>query len=154
MQTICATSYADEAIIPCEFTCCGIIANSARADKSRIADADIFCSLDVTCKSLEPMILRQMPVTNELSDNYWLCENRSLQSKLSPIRLFLFSNNKHLLFSKQALKRKATTCVRLKPRLHDTTGCQTRLTTGFDNRFDKRLYRVVKPVAQPGLTTG
>jgi len=53
--------------------------------------------------------------------------------------------------------------------IHDTTSCQTRCQTGcttrFDNRFDNRLYRVykhstgcqtvfVKPVVQPGLTTG
>jgi len=80
--------YANKAIIPCEFTCCSIIANSVTADKSRIADADIFCSLDVTCKPLEQMILRQTPVTNGLSDNYWLCKNRSLQRPIT------FSNNK------------------------------------------------------------
>ena len=29
----------------------------------------------------------------------------------------------------------------LKPRLHDTTGCQTGCTNGFDNRFDNRVER-------------
>ena len=39
----------------------------------------------------------------------------------------------------------------LKPRLHDTTGCQlNRLSNGFDNRFDNRVEEVVKP----GCTTG
>jgi len=53
----------------------------------------------------------------------------------------------------------------VKPRLHDTTccqtGCQTGLTTGcivFDNRFDKRLYRVyswlLNRLYNVGLTTG
>jgi len=51
----------------------------------------------------------------------------------------------------------STSCeLVIKPRLHDTTGCQTGVTTAavsciqtfnqlsnlFDNRFDKRLYRV------------
>ena len=61
----------------------------------------------------------------------------------------------------------------LKPRLHDTTGCQTgcqtveclytrynrlsyRCDNRFDNRIDNRLYRVYKhlPGCQTGLTTG
>jgi len=61
--------------------------------------------------------------------------------------------------------------VNLKPRLHDTTCCQTGgkcLYTRYyrlSNPFDNRLYRVykhstgcqtvfVKPVVQPGLATG
>ena len=47
----------------------------------------------------------------------------------------------------------------LKPRLHDTTCCQTgchRLSNRFDNRLDNMLYRVYKhPTGcQAGLTTG
>jgi len=85
--------YANKAIIPCcEFTCCGIIANSVTADKSRIVDADIFCSLDVTCKPREPMILRQMPVTNGLSDNYWLCKNGAYRLNWG---LFLFTAHRN-----------------------------------------------------------
>ena len=46
--------------------------------------------------------------------------------------------------------------ITVKPRLHDTTGCQTGLYNRFDNGFDNRLYRVYKhlPGCQTGLTTG
>jgi len=41
----------------------------------------------------------------------------------------------------------------LKPRLHDTTYCQTRCQTGCTTRFDNRLYRVngvqVRPTSIP-----
>jgi len=43
--------------------------------------------------------------------------------------------------------------VVLKPRLHDTTGCQTRLTTVWQTAVSC-VQPVVKPVVQPGLTTG
>jgi len=47
--------------------------------------------------------------------------------------------------------------VLLKPRLHDTTGCQTGCTIRFDNRFDNRVERtatVRSTGCQTGLTTG
>jgi len=62
---------------------------------------------------------------------------------------------------------RAHNCDRLKPRLHDTTCCQTGLTTGivsciqtfnrlsnpFDNRFDKWAVSRIQPVVKPGCTT-
>ena len=39
-----------------------------------------------------------------------------------------------------------------KPRLHDTTGCQTRLTTGLTTVLNEQLF--VQPVLKPGCTTG
>jgi len=49
----------------------------------------------------------------------------------------------------------------VKPRLHDTAGCQTGCQTSLSNKFDNRVEQtdcsfntVVKPVVQPGLTTG
>jgi len=42
-------------------------------------------------------------------------------------------------------------CV-FKPRLHDTTGCQTGLTAGLTTVLNEQLF--VQPVVKPGCTTG
>ena len=53
----------------------------------------------------------------------------------------------------QLIQQPVFNCLILTPRLHDTTGCHTSLTSGLTTLLNEQPL-FVQPVAKPGCTTG